>query len=597
MAAFVVKIPAELKAVTFSRSASHAINRMSDESSVAYYLSQGYTTAEYGDYVAIRGENLSFLPSSKMAEDPSIDPWRREGRQEAKPAKFARRIITPNALKVLSDKDFEYFANRIKALAERQAGTFVLVRGDDVADWYGEHRHAPRQNLGSLTKSCMRYDWCQPFFGLYTKNPDQVGMLTLRNGQDQMIGRALVWTVPEVYEIGAHFLDRVYGADSVVETFRDYAEDQGWSYRTVNTYSDEEAITFRGVEIERRIEIPLVDVDFDSYPYVDTFKYLHVPSGVVANWKRARTTLWLMGTRGEDAQGMDRHRPRCGICRDRHRASSLEDGVCETCSWVRHFPRCERCDNYFDPTSDQWDHHYQMCSHCLPYELRPICQDCGSHYHFDRDSLGPYRVGLDRCAHCQREWERRQYRACLGCGTMERSTNLRDGYCWACSQIRQREEMDRMVDRVYGTGGSSRLYGMTASTNASTLTTNAGYSRMPPPRIDWHIPPDDGVVQGWAARAEQAMRDLQIDNDAVPVEDDVDDPQEGDDAEDDDDGEVASLIAPVIWINGEPHPTERRPGRVAIQWRRDHRTFNWVPNGPVDQEYADRQRPMNNVLF
>ena len=84
------------------------------------------------------------------------------------------------------------------------------------------------------------------------------------------------------------FLDRQYAInDAEILKFREYADKEGWSYKTRNTHSDLDEITYKGIVYSIKMSVKLGkykgDYDYRSYPFVDTFRRYDPNSGILYN--------------------------------------------------------------------------------------------------------------------------------------------------------------------------------------------------------------------------------------------------------------------------------------------------------------------------
>ena len=67
----------------------------------------------------------------------------------------------------------------------------TIVFGEKIKFWY--HRKNYFSECGDLGCSCMKYDECQDYFGIYTENPDHVGMAIMVNNENKLLARCLIW--------------------------------------------------------------------------------------------------------------------------------------------------------------------------------------------------------------------------------------------------------------------------------------------------------------------------------------------------------------------------------------------------------------------
>ena len=188
-----------------------------------------------------------------------------------------------------SDKDREDFVNSFKASIEQGGERFQIVEGDDIAFWYNSKNY--KEKSGTLGNSCMAEK--SGIFDIYVKNPGVCRMLILTE-DDKLIGRALVWKLNSVkwarkdLEGVEYFMDRQYTIkDSDVNKFRNYAKEQGWSYKSYNNHHSFNTITVNGEEKNVDITVQVGKAnrsyDYGRYPYMDTFRRYDPSSGILYN--------------------------------------------------------------------------------------------------------------------------------------------------------------------------------------------------------------------------------------------------------------------------------------------------------------------------
>ena len=178
-----------------------------------------------------------------------------EQRTEISIGRFVSRVyqkakIVPDAAKV--EKFVNSYKTRIKMINDVES-LFEFVRGEDIKKWYLEDNY--QYNRGQLSNSCMRYQKCQDYFDIYTKNPEVCQLLILK-GEDEnkIIGRALVWKLKN----GQTYMDRQYcNNDSDMNLYVEFAKKKGWSY-------------YSGLSKET-LEVQLKSQEIKKFPYMDTF--------------------------------------------------------------------------------------------------------------------------------------------------------------------------------------------------------------------------------------------------------------------------------------------------------------------------------------
>lgn len=102
---------------------------------------EAFCTTKFGNYIARRKDLLSFLPPGKPHEVNDDGTWKKEHRQEIKPAKLVQKLLLPGVINNmgLTSKDFEEFANAVKASQvddEDFELAFRLVQGHDIYHYY-----------------------------------------------------------------------------------------------------------------------------------------------------------------------------------------------------------------------------------------------------------------------------------------------------------------------------------------------------------------------------------------------------------------------------------------------------------------------------
>lgn len=224
-------------------------------------------TSEQINYLTFRGDGtISFLPAGKphLVNDETGD-WKRDGRQNGKPGKVIRKLFAERVQKYFKDADFECFANQYKAEFNDGGYKFSLLQNKDIPGVYEMTR---KPGEGSLNNSCMNGD--SEYLDIY-KYCDQLSILILKNTEDELCGRALVWKISEDITL----MDRIYVTDDFMyDKFLMYCNSQKWwrkkdykSYDNKQTFIDTD-----GNEVDKKFTIH-TDTEHSQYPYIDTFQY------------------------------------------------------------------------------------------------------------------------------------------------------------------------------------------------------------------------------------------------------------------------------------------------------------------------------------
>jgi len=217
------------------------------------------------------------------------------------PIRIGRLVnsIMSAAKQPVTPKQVEDFTNAYKSAWDMMNDAFLkfdIVSGYDIAKWY--HEDTYESDDSTLGGSCMRYDYCSEFFGIYTENSDVVKLVILYSDKDGNVkdgkfvgkyikGRALLWKTNQ----GDMFMDRIYtNNDSDVELFKQFAEKNGWWYKKVQN-SNNRFTAQRGSSLkDPTYTVDLQWADHEYYPYVDTLSYMKLnqlslgdTSGIISN--------------------------------------------------------------------------------------------------------------------------------------------------------------------------------------------------------------------------------------------------------------------------------------------------------------------------
>ena len=173
--------------------------------------------------------------------------------------RFIRRLSEQ-----FTDSQIEQFVNKLKGFFKLkiQSPIFEIISGEEIKKYYSEDSY--KYNRGQLGLSCMKYDTCQNYLDIYTKNKDICKLLILKNN-NKIIGRALLWTLTN----GDLYLDRIYtNFDFDIIVFEEYVKKLGcklfYSKIFSDSYNDFIELTIKPKYIE-----------FNLYPYMDTFRYFY----------------------------------------------------------------------------------------------------------------------------------------------------------------------------------------------------------------------------------------------------------------------------------------------------------------------------------
>lgn len=340
--------------ITCSGSFLNKISQFKKKNAVASLLYDLFTREPYieddlkQNYLDItdKEEYVTFL-SDKKAEDVEDDQYyTAKARTEMKVGRLARAILTnkdiqsemthsfADALKKLTDKDFEDFVNLYKASKVIEDQKFELVAGKKIRKYYDGDMYA-HGNRGTLGSSCMRGDECQDYFDIYTENPEVCSLLVYLDSKGYVLGRAIVWKLSHSPCEAKYFMDRIYCSnDSDMIKFMNYADEQGWcyKYKQSNEYMSQLLFKYRGKKIIGEATVELKKADFSEYPYLDTLYCLNRKKKYISNVSFVGVEN-LQDTGGEcngcfDCEGKGYEEYACNECDG---LGEMDDEKCESC--------------------------------------------------------------------------------------------------------------------------------------------------------------------------------------------------------------------------------------------------------------------------
>lgn len=236
------------------------------------YRYRGEPTNSEVSYIGISTDDprlLSYMTEEREArhcdtQECSCDDCLMDSplRYKGKPAKVLRRTG------LFSEDELTHFATAFSARAAAQRGeslTVTIVRGEDIRYWYHEDTYL--NQFGTIGSSCMRYPECQSYFGIYTCNPDRIGMV-IATSDGRLAARALVW----LDDTSQQWIDRIYFVNQEAEEkIKTWAVDNGYQ----SCYKVDTPITVT-------LSTPTY---YNHYPYMDSMAYFQVkalPTGTVA---------------------------------------------------------------------------------------------------------------------------------------------------------------------------------------------------------------------------------------------------------------------------------------------------------------------------
>jgi hypothetical protein len=270
--------------ITMSSSFIRMLRSIENSSDVARLLMTPlYTThTEFADYITMRADMGSYLPNGREHKVNDAGKWSRDGRQEIKIAKLARKVLRQSYIDTLTEADFEKFSNCVKSyislIGDEDGGgkklELRLIDGDDIYDAYDADNYSTILGKDSnLWGSCMRHEECRDWLSIYADNKEVCQLLIAEDAEKKILGRAIIWKLDD----GRVAMDTIYSPDSIRETFYNYAVANEWYYKSSQSCHHNTFDRFNHSHTSSVMSRPVVTLkrhDYDLYPYMDTLYYL-----------------------------------------------------------------------------------------------------------------------------------------------------------------------------------------------------------------------------------------------------------------------------------------------------------------------------------
>lgn len=271
------------KQLIFSESFVNFLHEIATESKVARLIiscrnarSDGFTflyklvlKLDEVNYITYRNNGLlSYMPAGREQEYNDDNTWKRDGRQEGRPAKIMRKIFTDNALKCLKDSDFEIFNNKYKSKYSTGNMHFTVEPNEKIPHVYCMKR---KDGGSSLNGSCMNDDG--DYLDMYRKC-ENLEIIALITEDGLLAGRCLLWSLDYEGET-IKFADRIYVSDDhLYDAFLSYIEENKWWRKKYYKTYDYRMLFIKpnGDEISHKFIVNL-NTDHEEYPYIDTFHF------------------------------------------------------------------------------------------------------------------------------------------------------------------------------------------------------------------------------------------------------------------------------------------------------------------------------------
>lgn len=235
---------------------------------------------KYINYLDLSHTNkghLSYLTKdriTKIDESENKDYWEIKKRYHGRPSSVLKRLFNVN-----HSRYFEDFSMKFISIIDKPEFHMEVVKGYDIAKYYNYKNYY--NSNGNLGSSCMNR-MPDEIFEFYTKNENTINMLVMLDQYNKVMGRAILWNGEDF-----RIMDRIYTCNDLYESyFHDWAKENDVICKEQNNYRTPiHMIDSKNNEkFFKKCHINLNEVNFDKYPYLDTFKWLDKISKKIYNY-------------------------------------------------------------------------------------------------------------------------------------------------------------------------------------------------------------------------------------------------------------------------------------------------------------------------
>jgi len=262
--------PTKISYLNFSRIrtafANNQAERLWEDKNFRYHSSAGKVVRKLFESILLEGQpdlnTINHVIKSELVDREDFD---------TEPSTFK------NFAELFTETDYDQFNNlfRIEGFRQGDGGEVIYVRGHWIQELYLEKNYA--STSGTLGNSCMRYSRTNKFLEIYSKNPSVCKLAVILNQDGKVQARALVWTVD-----GVDYYDRIYAtSDLIQDRMKAFFLVQGMD-TCYSGYSGYKQIKLRAdynnKDFDKRVLL-----SFESYPYMDSLKYLDEDRTILGN--------------------------------------------------------------------------------------------------------------------------------------------------------------------------------------------------------------------------------------------------------------------------------------------------------------------------
>jgi len=225
--------------------------------------------------------------SNEVTPDINVLLYNPKKRYHASAGKVTKRVLNQLGINQFDDKTIEHFVGMYKLESFKECGEhgdylYEELKGEDIRWAYLEDNYY--QSTGDLGNSCMRYKKCQDYLDIYVHNPEVISLGILKR-ENRIAARSLIWYNKYNSTDPKRFHDRIYFHN---EESKIILQAKFNTLNYCNVYKD---------NLNPDLSIKLKHIEFDQYPYMDSFRYLN-PNGYIHTSENNSNCLCLDSTEG-----------------------------------------------------------------------------------------------------------------------------------------------------------------------------------------------------------------------------------------------------------------------------------------------------------
>lgn len=278
----IVRVLDEMKREHNDKIARRMLNGMTYNTSDKDYI-------DYLGIASVDNTKISYLNKARLATSitKGSDLWTTKSRYMANSSSVVEKLF-PSIYTGREKENFTTLYRHIVSKACLEDLEIEIVHGEDIRYWYyGTRYKNDTQGGGSeLQQSCMKHEVCQQYLDIYVKNPKQIGMAIIKDKNDLLMARAILWW-PDGVGTKKYYHDRIYAISSEIKRgMQSKLEVMDF----INISDRNDIAPKKDYKID--ITLDVGEKDFRYVPYMDTMFCLkgNIISNHQTDWRQLRDT-------------------------------------------------------------------------------------------------------------------------------------------------------------------------------------------------------------------------------------------------------------------------------------------------------------------